>query len=296
MHLIVGHLQDSCCAALLKRVASEGFDVRLIEAPLDAPALHSLQVEPDGRASTVRGSSPGLAEPIESLFLRASGTIDPAGWDAADHAYMQAEIQATMLAWISALDCPVVNRVGAELWYRPRLPLLHWLAPLRASGLRSPDTIVTNDGEEISRFRKCLEDRAAPGAVLTSLARHETWLVAPDEWPGVLGLSRHGPVCLSEPHGTARSLCVVGDEVIWDRHPSSMELALAPRLLRFAQLTGLQFVELAVAQVHDGPAVVHIDPLPRLENFAGEAQDCIIGALADLLVGRTLARIVEACP
>lgn len=295
MHLVVGHPEDSCCAALIERMAAEGFDARLVSAPLNAPFRNTLHIDANGRASTALGLD-GAVERLDSIFLRSSGPLDPAGWDAADHAYMQAEIQAAMLAWVSAVDCPVVNRVNAELWYRPRVPLLHWLAPLRASGLRMPETIVTDDTEAIDEFRDGLESRHVPGAVLTSLARHETWLVAPDEWTGVLGLSRHGPVCLSEPHGPARSLCIIGDAMVWNGEPAPTELALAPRLLRFARLAGLQFVEIAIARVHDGAAVVHVDPLPRLENFDGAARDRIVEALTDLLVGRASASLAEARP
>lgn len=296
MHLVLGHPEDSCCAALLKRLASQGFEARLTAAPLEAPSLHSLRIDPNGSASTELRLGDGPAEPVESVFVRSSGAVDPVGWDPVDHAYMQAELQAAMLAWLSALECPVVNRVNAELWYRRRLPLLHWLPLLRACGLRIPETIVTDSAEAIGGFRDDLEGRDVPGAVFMSLAQHNAWLVGPGEWDGVMALKAYGPVCLMEPHGSVTMLCVVGHDLVWGGDPSPAEAKLAAQLRRFARTAGLDFVEIGLARVEAGLAVVHVDPLPRLEHFAEKAQGRILDALTDLLVGRMAGTLAEVQP
>ena len=36
---------------------------------------------------------------IAGLLVRDTGWLEPAGWNAADHAYMQAELRAVTLAW-----------------------------------------------------------------------------------------------------------------------------------------------------------------------------------------------------
>lgn len=294
MHLVLGHPEDSCCTALLERLATAGYEARLIPAPLEAPAHHQLRIESNGICSTTLILDTPPATPIESVFVRSSGALDPADWVPADHAYMQAETQAAMLAWLFALDCPVVNRVNAELWYRARLPLLHWLARLRACGLLVPATIISNDAAEIDGFRREAETRDVSGAVFLSLAQHNSWLVGDDDWDGVLALSTHVPVCLAEPHGRVGLLCVVGQAIIWDCEPTSGEAALSWRLLQFARLVGLEFVEIGLARVHAGTAVVHVDLLPRLERFCHDAQSRILDGLMDLLLCPASRSLKEA--
>ena len=79
------------------------------------------------------------------VLVRSTGWLDPTGWAPADHAYMQSETQAALLACLTGLSCPVINRASASLWYRPRNPLLGWLPLLRRCGLPAPETILTDD-------------------------------------------------------------------------------------------------------------------------------------------------------
>jgi len=293
MHLVLGLPEDSCCRALLERFAARGHDARLIASPFEAPARIALRIGADGVAETVLALGGGAAEPVDSVFVRARAPLDPAGWAPADYGYMQAETQASLLGWLTALDCPVVNRLNAELWYRPRTTLLHWLALLRGCGLPVPETIVSDSVEALTAFRARLEAGEVPGAVLRSLSREGSWLVAGGEWGGVRALQAHGPVCLAEPHAAVRALCVVGARIVWNGEPAAAEAALAERLMRFARMAGLAFVEIALGEVRGGPAVVQVDPLPRLENFGDAAQRAIVEALADLLTGQPAARPVE---
>ena len=300
MHLVLGYPDDTCCAALVERLTADGHVARLIASPFAPPARLTLRIEPDGATTTALALGDGPAEAIESVFVRGRGGLDPAGWEPGDYAYMQAESQAALLAWLDALECPVVNRLDAELWYRARTTLLHWLGQLRDSGLRIPETIVSDSVEALAAFRGRLESGAVPGAVFKALTREGEWLVGPGEWSGVRALQAHGPVCLAEPHGPVMLLCVVGEGIVWGGEPSAAERALEERLVDFAQGAGLAFVEIALAEVRAGPAVVHIDPQPRLENFAPEVRRRIVDALAELLTGRraeaSMAMPMEALP
>ena len=223
-------------------------------------------------------------EQIESVFVRSTGMLDPADWSLSDLNYMQAEFHAALLAWLTALECPVINRVPAELWYRSRLPLLHWLAPLRSCGLRVPDTIISSEPSKLEEYRADAESNGTGGAVFQSLVQQNSWLVWPEDWMGVAELSKHAPVCLSEPHGSVSLLCVVGRTIVWNHEPSADEAALSDQLVRFASLTGLDFVEVGLASVHAGIAVVHVDLLPRLERFTSAAREEIVDRLAMLLL------------
>ena len=204
---------------------------------------------------------------VESLFLRASGGLDPAGWNPTDHAYVQAETQATLLAWLTALDCPVVNRVGADLWYRSRNPLLYWQPLLRRAGLAVPAIVVTTEPDAAQSFRRDLEADEVPGAVCTSLVRSESWLIGPAEWAGVAALQKYAPACLVEPHHAPRPVCIVGCEVIWDGAPTPLEATLEGPLRRFAAMASLDLVEVTLGRVSRGWAVVDVDPLPQLLHF-----------------------------
>lgn len=296
MHLVLGHSDDSCCTALLEKLDVAGCEARLIAAPLEAPVRHHLRIDSEGTSSTALILGQRSSERIESVFVRSSGAIDNAGWEPADQTYMQAEVHAAMLGWLFALDCPVVNRVNAELWYRPRLPLLHWLSRLRACELLVPGMIITNDEAEVDRFRRDVERCDVPGAVFLSLAQRNSWLVGRGEWEGVLALVPHGPVCLAEPHGPVSLLCIVGRDIIWNREPTPDEVTLSGRLLRFASSAGLEFVEIGLARVQAGIAVVHVEQLPRLERFSEHARSRILDGLIDLLIGAAVRRLAEAHP
>jgi hypothetical protein len=60
---------------------------------------------------------------------------------------------------------------------------------------------------------------------------------------------------------------------------------LAPRFLEFAETARLASVEIAVAPVRSGRAVVLVEPLVRLEDFRQSAREQILDALVTLLTG-----------
>lgn len=293
MHLVLGYPNDSCCTAVAARFEALGLSVCRLDAAFAEPARFSLDIDATGRATATLALAEDRVEQVESVLVRSSGAIDPAGWDAADHAYMQAETQAAALAWLAALDCPVVNGANAELWYRPRKPLLYWRSLLNACGIRVPDILITSNAADLQRFRAKLEAAGVPGAICRSLARHEDWLVGLDDWTGVAALQRYAPVCLAEPHATVTLLCIVGNTVIWGAEPLPAASALSEKLVQFARCANLGFVEIAVAEVRTGLAVVHVDPVPMLEHFSSAASIRIVDALTDLLAGQAHERRKE---
>jgi hypothetical protein len=68
--------------------------------------------------------------------------------------------------------------------------------------------------------------------------------------------------------------------VIWNGAASHEALALEPALRRFAAAARLTFVEIALAAVRRGLAVVLVEPRPRLEQFDESARARILDALA----------------
>ena len=116
MYLLLGHSDDPCCAGVAARLAARGLDARIVADPLAPPATLTWRLDASGLSSRLVTGAAG--DEIEGVLVRDTAWLDPAGWEPDDHAYMQAELRAVMLAWLAGLSCPVVNRPDAALWYR----------------------------------------------------------------------------------------------------------------------------------------------------------------------------------
>lgn len=293
MHLLLGHSEDSCCANVFARLEARGLPARIVAAPLMPPAQLTWRLDAAGLASSLYPDAPDTE--ISGVLVRDAGWLEPAGWDAADHAYMQAEFRAVTLAWLAGLACPVINRPDAALWYRAGAPLLAWRALLRDSGLPLPEVVVTNDPAEARAFRHRLAADGVAGAVYAPLTAPAGYLLADDDaWERLANLQARTPVCLTEPHGAATLACIVGNAVIWDCALPPEAAALESRLSRFAAAAHLTFVEIALAPVRHGLAVVLVDTVPRLEHFASSARGRILDALVALLT--TEKAVMPAAP
>ena len=202
------------------------------------------------------------------MLVRTTGWIDPTGWQPDDLAYMQLETQAALLAWLWSLACPVVNRYPSAVWYHAQLPLLFWQRPLRLCGLPVLETLVTNVEQEARLFGRRLAQEGVPGAVYGPLTSAVRYLVSgDDDWSSLTAMQSYTPVCLAYPHGAARSVCVVGEQVVWEGEPSPEMALLEPALRRFATAAGLAFVELALASTSQGICVIAVEPHPSLRTL-----------------------------
>jgi hypothetical protein len=297
MHLVLGHPDDYCCAGVLARFLERGFPARLVTDPLAVPARFVWRLDNAGMETRLAldGTSPTT---VSSVLVRDVGWLQTDGWDPSDHAYMQAETRAALLAWLESLPCPVINRTSAAIWYRHRLPLLAWLPLLRGAGLPTPEIVLTNNSADARNFGLQLEDEGAGGALCTPLTTDAAWLVTASDWTGLAKLQELAPVCLSEPHGPAQSACIVGDRILWDRDPSSEVAGLAPNLLRFARTAGLTLLEVAVAASRRGPLVAVVEPHVRFDHFRACTRELILDALVNILTGETaqVREVEEASP
>ncbi len=278
MHLLLGDPRDLCCVAVREALVERGHETQLSRNPLAQPSRLSLWLDDDRPGSELAwDAQPPLRDgDLAAVLVLGPATVDPAGWKPEDFAYVQAETQAALLAWLWSLECPVVNRYPAAVWYRPRPPLLAWHGLLRRSGLPTLDTVVTNVEAEARAFGKRIG-----GAVYGPLTSDTRYLVTSEnDWRGLATLLRVTPACLSPPHGEARPVCVVGEQVIWDG-PSVAELE--PALRRFAAALGLDCVQLALAPTAAGPAVVAVETRPYLEQFGDAARAAIVDAVVRLL-------------
>lgn len=282
MFLLLGHSNDPCCQGVRAMLADHDLDARIVDSPLAPPARLTWRLDASGLTSSLY---PNLTdEAIDGVLVRDTGWLDPASWDEDDFAYVQAELRAVMLAWLNGLNCPVINRPDASHWYRSGAPLVAWRRQLRNAGLKLPEVVITSEPQEAAEFRRRLETDGADGAVYAPLTNASSYLLPDDDaWRRLASLQAHIPVCLTQAHGPASLACVVGDDVIWNGVPPSEAPAIDAALRRFAAATTLNFVEIAIAPVRGEPAVVLVEPRPRLERYSEAARARIVAALVAAL-------------
>ena len=167
MYLLLGHATDPCCAGVAARLDARGLNARIVVDPLAPPAALAWRLDHTGVASRLSSDLPDSA--IAGVLVRDTGWLDPAGWDKDDHAYMQAELRAVMLAWLAGLSCPVINPPDPALWYRAGAPLVAWRPLLRREGLPLPEVVITSDPAEADAFRRRLAADGVNGAVYSPL-------------------------------------------------------------------------------------------------------------------------------
>ena len=285
VHLLLGHPEDPLCRDVLTLLDDRGCPARIVANPLARPSRFVWRLDNDVSASRIAwdGEPPIADDRIAGMLVRYSGWLDPAGWEPGDLAYMQAETQAALLAWVWSLACPVINRLPPALWYRPRMPLLSWQGLLRRCGLRAPEMLVTNVEEEARGFGRLWPGRGGPCRLRATVQRRALSDRGRGGWRGLGALQQSAPVCLADPHGTPRMLCVVGERVVWDGEPSTDMTRLEPSLRRFAAAAGLAFVALALAPTREGICVVLVEPHADFGRFGTLARRHIVEGIVDLL-------------
>ena len=180
MYLLLGHATDPCCAGVAARLDARGLDARIVVDPLAPPA--QLTLAPRRRRASRAASRPDLPDSaIAGVLVRDTGWLDPAGWDKDDHAYMQAELRAVMLAWLAGLVVSGHQPPDAALWYRAGAPLVAWRPLLRRAGLPLPEVVITSDPAEADAFRRRLAADGVDGAVYAPLTSATGYLLADDD-------------------------------------------------------------------------------------------------------------------
>jgi hypothetical protein len=268
---------------------ARNYSTRIIANPLVQPSRFAWWLNNDRSASRLILDDETLVadDQITGVLVRSWGWIDPIGWQPNDLAYMQAEVQAALLAWLWSLSCPVVNRYPPAIWYRPNVPLLSWYPLLRSCGLPVLETLVTNVEQEARTFGQESAPERKAGVVYGPLSSNVHYLVTSDEdWNGLAAMQRYTPVSLAYPHGAAQFVCVVGEQVVWEGEPSSEVFNLEQALCRFATVAGLTFVEIALAPTSSGMGVIAVEPHPRLEHFGAAVQKDIVERIVQLLTAK----------
>ena len=286
MYLLLGDPTDAWCLSIRAGLKANGFEAHLLTNPFAHPSLFAWHL--DNSHSSSRLAQDGQSqEPLEGVFVRRTGWIDPTGWQPEDLNYVQAETQAALLAWLWGLECPVVNRYPAAIWYRPKLPLLSWHPLLRVAGLPVLEQMITNVAQEARAFGQRLAIEGVGGVVYGPLTTDTRYLLTREEdWDGLVAMQSCAPVCLTYPHGPVQFACVVGERVIWEGDPASEIAELEPALRRFAKATQLVFLELALGATPQGISVIAVETQPNYDHFGETAQQHIVDAIVHLLASR----------
>jgi hypothetical protein len=294
VHLLLGDPQAPFCLRVRAVLESRNFATHVMANPLVHPSRFAWRLDNGQSATRLAwdGGPPIRNEDISGVLVTGTAWIDPAGWQPDDLAYVYAETQAALLAWLWSLDCPVVNRFAAAIWHRPKIPFLFWHRLLRRCGLPTPDTLVTNVAREARAFGDRPGQENMAGVVYGPLTSDIRYLVSSNQdWSGMAALQRYAPVCLAHPHGAVQLVCVVGEQVVWEGEPPPEMTPLEPALRRFAAAAGLTFVEMAFAPASDGHiCVVAVEPHPNFERFGDIAQEQIVEGIVRSITEAPRAR------
>src|SRR5689334_14711990 len=102
VHLLLGHPQDLCCREVLDLLEARGHPARLLTNPMVHPSRFAWRLDSAGSTSQFAwdDEEPIAGDDLAGVLVRTTGWIEPAGWEASDLAYMQAETQAALLGWL----------------------------------------------------------------------------------------------------------------------------------------------------------------------------------------------------
>ena len=284
MYLIIGDERDSCARAV--RSSLERLRCSVITSPNPFGSVGRLRWNFDTRNSRLEYAfaggpdNPGGA--LEGVFVRNfAAPQDTTGWAPEDLAYMRSEGMAALLAWLHALDCPVVGRLSDDAWFRPQRPLPEWVSVLAACGLPTPMVIVTNapDAEHLAAG---WSGRATyqPMTSLRSYAIHGA------AWSELSKVMQHVPVCLSEPlEGPINWVTLAGEHLFWTSTLTHERERLEGGVRRVAARLESDFVQLNYRITPDGPKFTAVNLEPLLEVHDPSDQLGIADEIAQRLLG-----------
>ncbi len=155
MYLLIGYENDPCIRIVCACLRNHGHTVYTIAEPLAGDTSLCWVFDTAHSQSSFRwcDESHIAGSALQGVLVRGTGEpTNPGGWDPADLAYVRAETQAALIAWLQSLTCPVVNRLTADLWFRPRRPLVAWHKLILRCDLPTLAIQMTNDLTTARRF------------------------------------------------------------------------------------------------------------------------------------------------
>jgi hypothetical protein len=289
-YLVIAPPGDSCARRVADTLGGDGHEVLVVSEPLVGRSTFNWRLSTQQSCWSL--SFDGMDEEISASSLRGvyvrgyHGPLCQGDWVTDERTDVFAEAQAALLAWLSALECRVVNRPTAATWFRPQRPYPEWQMLFSRCGLPTLAALVTSNCDSARDFaRRC--GGAVTYTPMTSATRYPLQEEEEEEeWERLAKLMRVLPVCLIErPREIGGSAWVVGRNVVWD----TQELELSCRLrfedgvLMLAKHLAFDSFEIHYSGGTEGWCCSGIDLRPSLERYGSEAQERIVQCLRTLL-------------
>jgi hypothetical protein len=194
--------------------------------------------------------------------------------------YFRAEKRAALLAWLSGLKCPVVNRISPMFAISSHIPLALWRPALTRCGLSAIDAISSNLQSELKRFVSELSDECDYVPLSADLCYR---VATADDLEGLARLTQFCPIHLTQRGLLTYAACVIDRNVFWNQPAPATLIQMQDRLIQLAAVAKLSMLEIGVLIVGETPRVCSIDPFPKLDRFRPETCDAIAKALLSAL-------------
>jgi hypothetical protein len=285
MYLIIGSEHDSFAHAV--RTALERRHHRVVVDPNpfgDAARLRWQFTSTHSTASYSCGNS-GRDErenALQGVFVRHfSGIQDGGDWTVDDLSYMRSESMAAVLAWLHALDCPVVGRVSDDGWYRPTRPLPEWVGVLADCELPTPRVVVTNVATP-ARHEHDWNGRA----IYQPLTSARTYPIEGESWTELAKVMEHVPVCLTEKSDNGPHVVTFACGAVFWSEPIAPSLdrdRFESGVRRVADRLQADFIQLSYVRSEDGPTFTAVHVAPFVDRHSEVDQQAMADRIAEVL-------------
>jgi hypothetical protein len=280
--LIIGRDEDLCCRLVRDRLQSLGRQIVYLPEGQLFPGLHFTWELRDGDSSgalELAEQTVGFNQ-IDGVLARFSGiTTSPQDFQSQDGQYLSAEWHALMRGYIQSLSCPVVNRLGPELWYKSSLRAPELFALVSDLKFRLPRTMVATCFEDARSFF----DLSGGQIYYSPLTLPSTYLINTEkDMQKLEPLSRVLPLYLSEVvPGDSVNAYVVGPHVVFD---GTSHVSAGAHCHEVADSLGLTFCHLHLVRTAEGDwYCLSLDCMPTLFKCAEHTRNTIVGYLVEIL-------------
>lgn len=291
MYLVIGHDADPFSQRVAAALRGRGHETVLTPEPITAAGTLTWALDTWRSESRVAGlgGRDAASTDLRGVFVRALGApLAPDDWAPDDFAYAQTETSAALLAWLWELPCPVVNRLDADLWFRPQRAYPEWIPLLLRCGLPVLAVQITNDLPAARGFAAALGGTVTY-APLTAPARYP--IREEPDWEELAKVMAVAPVALVERGAdAAHCACLAGREVVWDGHadpPRRQREAVETGLRRLAAMLRLDLLHIEVRSGRAGLCCTGVELYPPLAFYHPTRQEALVAGIVARLEARS---------
>jgi hypothetical protein len=300
MILVLGDRRDACVALAYERLCARGTLALLVEDGdlFTSAGMSSLSSGPflDGFLEIDRRRV-SLGKLSGVLVRIPAPTVPRREMSREDHEYATMEAHAAMVALLSGLTCPVVNRPIPGTTDRPVFANREALRQVASFGFEFPPTLSTSSEREALRFY----DRCGQRAAVAPASSTTCW----SQVRGADGRRRlqeavaQGPIAIQEvPPGMTLQVLAIGGRAIGalrllDHDPDDGAVLFEPtpvastereRCCRLAHSLGLSFAGIRLVRGDDGRLYcADVSARPTYDDCHAEIQALATTALVELL-------------